>query len=457
MLLVALALAIAVFAPTLTDWFNGDDFWFLRASQKDSIGDYAAKAIDFRNTGTATEFDRYRPLYPIAWRLQFEVFGLHAFYYHAVVLLTHLACIVLVWLIARRLFAETWAANVAAIVFAVHPAYADAVAWIASNRPFATLPFLLSLWLFMRSVDEDRRNSLTYCGAAVLSYIVALLMHSSTILLPAVLAAYVVLVVTPQRPSLGRSVWLKIIPFVAAAAASASIQWWVRQHLAIDEAFQFGMHQWLNYGQFLGLSLVPVNTTDIDFAAAPNIQLAASLAMLVLFAWVIRLRRRPDVGAFTIAWFLLVLLPDSTLILGASARMLYLAGPPLAIFLVYAAIALHNELPMTWQRVVLRVAPAVFVVGIAVTLPVTYHRTLGTRDDAADDQRFAQALRAADLQLAPGATLYVSGAPPDLATVTGTHLAALVQLYYGEVQVRQVDVAVEPALAPGDAMFRYEP
>src|SRR4051812_45454112 len=82
--------AFLLYAPTLRDWFFGDDFWFLRAAQQHSIPSSVGRAFDFRLTGTSAEFDRYRPLYPITWRLEYSVFGLHAAYYHAVVIGLHL-------------------------------------------------------------------------------------------------------------------------------------------------------------------------------------------------------------------------------------------------------------------------------------------------------------------------------------------------------------------------------
>ena len=153
LLILALILFIgfAIYAQTLGQWFSGDDFWFLRSSQATPFWEYAGKAFDFRETGTLPELDRYRPLYPIAWRLQYEVFGLDALGYHSVLLGLHLASISVVWLIGRRLTTSEWGAGLVALIFAIHPAYADAVSWLSGgNRVFATLPYLLSLYLFMK-------------------------------------------------------------------------------------------------------------------------------------------------------------------------------------------------------------------------------------------------------------------------------------------------------------------
>jgi len=453
---VVILLALVVFAPTLVDWFSGDDFWFLRASQTDSPGQYSLRALDFRNTGTSIEFDRYRPLYPIAWRIQFAAFGMHAFYYHAMVILAHVGCIVVTWLIARRLFDQTWAANLTALIFALHPAYSNAVAWIGANRPFATLPFLLSLLLGMGILEGRSPPSWSRLAASWVLYVVALLLHPSTIVLPAVLVAYVVLVAA--QSSAERYDWRRsalILPYIAVAVAASAIQWWVRHHLGVDEAFRFGTHQWTNYGGFLGLSLVPVNASDIDAAAVRYMQLAASLLLLLVFVWLIRRRARPDVASFAIVWFLIALLPDSTLILGPAARLLYLPAPALAIVVVSTLVAVGQDWPLVVPRSTARLAVLGCVPLVLLTLVVTYERTLGTRHDASRDHAFAQALDREGPAVAPGGTLYIQNAPRDLVLFGGTRLIALVQIYYGDVEVQPVDVGEQPALAPGDAIFRY--
>ena len=59
-----LLLTFAVYAPTLTDWFMRDDFWFLRAAQTaSSPWVHIRDSLDFRSPGPPVEFSFYRPLY----------------------------------------------------------------------------------------------------------------------------------------------------------------------------------------------------------------------------------------------------------------------------------------------------------------------------------------------------------------------------------------------------------
>ena len=52
MLAVILVLTFAAYAPTLDDWFVGDDFWFLGSAQSEPLGDYTLRVFDYRETGS---------------------------------------------------------------------------------------------------------------------------------------------------------------------------------------------------------------------------------------------------------------------------------------------------------------------------------------------------------------------------------------------------------------------
>ncbi|MEX0785052.1 MAG: hypothetical protein WD939_00295, partial [Dehalococcoidia bacterium] len=228
-----LLLAFAVYAPTLNDYFAGDDIWFLHSADTISVGDYIQTSFDYRDTGSLPELNRYRPLYPVAWRLQYEVFGLHAFGYHAVLVALHLASVAVVWAIALRLTRRAWAAGLAALIFAVHPGYADAVTWLSGgNRVFATFPLLLCVLSFMKYLHDDTAKARNYVAACA-AFLAAVLLHPAAVGLAVILSAYAFLVARPPGDALRPGAWLPLAPFVLAAIALSSIHVWVRSHLDV--------------------------------------------------------------------------------------------------------------------------------------------------------------------------------------------------------------------------------
>ena len=78
-----------------------------------------------------------------------------------------------------------------------------------------------------------------------------------------------------------------------------------------------------------------------------------------------------------------------------------------------------------------------------------------------DTRRFISELRASVPTLESGGTLYVVNAPSTLVMFTDSPLDALVELYYGEADVRALPVdqvaETERALDPKDRLFYYRP
>jgi hypothetical protein len=466
MLAAILLIAFAAYVPTLADWFSGDDFWFLRADQTNSVGHYVVKSFDFRETGTQSEFDRYRPLYPIAWRLQYAVFGLHAFYYHAVLLALHLGCTALVWLIARRLLAVPWAASLAALVFAIHPAYAGAVAWISGgNRLFVALPYLLSLLLFMQYADRDAGPRATRYWGAFVCFIAAVLFHSSAITLAVVFPAYMFLVAGEPRDAMRPRAWIPFVPYALVTGVSFGIQYWVRDHLGVETGFRFGFHQYANYAHYLGMTLVPFTSDNFANAEGSLINALQGLASLLMLGLTFALlARRPAsrTAIFVVFWAYVSLLPDSTLVLGAFGRVMYMPGASLAVFLVLGLLWLRDAAPARLRDAGVRAAPYVLVFALGPAVVATYGRYVTTSHDGGRNLRFAEELRVHAPAVPAGGTLYVAGAPSNVLIYgSDSRLADLVRLYLGDVQVRAATAESLPqgaaSLSPDDRLFTYTP
>lgn len=465
-----LLLAFAVYAPTLNDWFSGDDFWFLRSAQKYSFWEYARKAFDIRETGALSEFDRYRPVYPIVWWLQYAVFGLNAGWYHLVVVLLHVANTALVWLIARRLLGNGWAPAAAALIFALHPAYADAVAWLSgANRVFAMFPYLLSLFLFMQFVDgTGARKVICYCGALA-GFLVAILMHSAGLTLVVILPGYYFLIARPSSPVFRVGTWLPFVPFLSIAMALVIAQIWVRDHLGAQDQFSIGWHQYSIYGDLLGRALFPVlplgsggvSKSLIDALEAA--QGIASVVVLILAMFLMTRTRTLGLSIFVVGWLFLALFPDSTLRVFSltSGRMMYLASAALAIFFALSAMHLYRILPERAQRPAPRIVAAAAALLVVCAFALTMHHSDKYSESGERNEAFAKTLQRDVPDVPRGGVFYVVNAPPSITVFDDSRLDSLIELYFGDLEVRAVkpdDVdELEGSLQPLDRIYRYRP
>ncbi len=155
-ILLALA-ALAAYASALASGFVWDDHKAIEhgrliASLRNLPALFSHDTM-FNSDGGAfsrvAQVDTYRPLTMTTFFVERALFGLRAWAFHLDSLLLHLACVLLLYSVGRRLMSER-AALWGALLFAVHPAISEAVHWIdGRSDPLCVLFFLLALgaWL----------------------------------------------------------------------------------------------------------------------------------------------------------------------------------------------------------------------------------------------------------------------------------------------------------------------
>ncbi|MCL6534609.1 MAG: hypothetical protein K6U77_00915 [Armatimonadetes bacterium] len=154
--------ALAVYSIRIKGHFVADDHSiFYRLQQGGAFG-FA--------TYPPTSF--FRPLISLHYYLDYTLWGMSPLASHAVNLVWHIVCGLLVWLLAQRVLARWgWlrapaqgAAIRAALLFVVLPANVEAVAWFAARADMvATAGALGALLLLMRFQEQGCRRS--YAGA----------------------------------------------------------------------------------------------------------------------------------------------------------------------------------------------------------------------------------------------------------------------------------------------------
>jgi tetratricopeptide (TPR) repeat protein len=102
-------------------------------------------------TRVAGEHTYWHPLTWLSHMLDCELFGLNAGAHHLVNVFFHVANVVLLFGLLRRLTGAAWRSAIVAALFALHPLQVETVAWIAERKNLlSTLFFLLTLWAYAR-------------------------------------------------------------------------------------------------------------------------------------------------------------------------------------------------------------------------------------------------------------------------------------------------------------------
>lgn len=133
----------------------------------------------------------FRPLFLLWLLVNNTIFGLHPPFWHLTTVLAHLGATALVYVLALRLSKQQKVAAIAALIFGVHPAHVESVAWISGVTD--ALLALLLIPSFLAFMNYREKRGAKWLAASVVLYGLALLAKETAVVLPVLAIAYALL------------------------------------------------------------------------------------------------------------------------------------------------------------------------------------------------------------------------------------------------------------------------
>ncbi len=321
-------LTLAGFLPVLRNGFvNFDDPQYVYANPWVRQG---VSAAGLRWALTAQVAGNWHPLTVASHMFDVQLFGLNPAGHHLTSLLLHLANVLLLFAVLRRMTGSPWRSAAVAALFAIHPTHVESVAWIAERKDLLCGFFwMLTLAAYLRyaSAPAAGRYLLVVAGLAA-----SLMAKPMAVSLPAVLllldfwplgrwaagGAGSAGSSWPRRPLPGARPWRLIVeklPLLAVAATAGIVALRTQADPLASGATAPPALRWANaltsYATYLGKTLDPRQLTVFyPFAAVPFGRAAAAalllLAITALTAWA---ARRAPYLAVGWLWFLVTLAP----------------------------------------------------------------------------------------------------------------------------------------------------
>jgi tetratricopeptide (TPR) repeat protein len=457
------AAAIGAFAASVPGEFVLDDVAFLPDSPRLAAVSNPLVFLETRvwdHAAVDVDAPLYRPAFVAALWAGSAVLGASPRAWHALVLLLHAACTLLVWRLARRLLpaAPPFAPLAGALLFAVHPVHTEAVAWILGfTHPLATLFALAAALAQVRHADRGRTADL---AAAAAFSTAALLSNEVALVVPPLLVA--VDAGVRGRPS-GRVALVHLVPLAIVLGLRARILPeavpLAPSAAGVRAAAEFGaayVRQLLvGWPQHVHLSLPPGGVADpLAWLLA-----AGAVAASAWAAWRAPSEARSAVRV-ALAWCWGGLLPLAAAAMNPrplfAPRALYLASAGLAVLAAWGVAGAVRRAPALARGTALGLAALGLVASNAFALGWTDNATVYARAAAADPSNLTVRLKRAEILAARGdqagaesayrsaaASATTAGHRLDALEALAAHLGALGRLDDAERALRDV-VAAAP-------------
>ena len=305
-----------------------------------------------------------RPLRELTFLLDFAFFGDNPFGYHFQHLFWHGLNAILVYLLARKLFASSLPAFLGAVLFLVHPLNVEVVANISNRKDSLSLAFsLLSVLAFGWAHQSSKNRRLLLFLGSIIFYIVACHAKQNALLVPVLWLAYEYRFIPPGQRLLARLNPIKSLmvlfglgctAYIAKLISLGGIRELQRQAWAVISHNNYHAKPDLidyirvllkSWGTMLPKIVWPVNLAP-DYAIPASdtfFDFSIVLAIFIVIAVTIALfhsgKQQNSNVFFALLWCLAFWLPTSNLwpkVILAADRYYYAVLPGLIILFLHA-------------------------------------------------------------------------------------------------------------------------
>lgn len=132
----------------------------------------------------------YRPVLLVWMLVNAKIWGVHPPGWHFTAIALHLVVVAEVYVLARRLLANRFAAGVAAAVMALHPIHVECVAWVMAEAEQLTASLVLGSLLAYLRVRRNPSRRVAWWSLSLGLFSMAVLIKENAIMLPGLIAAY---------------------------------------------------------------------------------------------------------------------------------------------------------------------------------------------------------------------------------------------------------------------------
>jgi Flp pilus assembly protein TadD len=223
--LATLALALALVAATVGVFRQVSGFEFITYDDNVYVTENSQVGAGLSLTSLVWAFGlhecNWHPLTWLSLMLDVELWGLHPAGFHLVNLALHIANVLLLFFVLRRLTGCDYRSAFVAMLFAIHPLHVESVAWVAERKDvLSTLFWFLTMHAYVSYV---RRPSVPRYGATLAAFATGLLCKPMLVTLPVVLLLVDFWPMGRLTRRTARRLVVEKLPFLLLSVASSMI------------------------------------------------------------------------------------------------------------------------------------------------------------------------------------------------------------------------------------------
>src|ERR1019366_4886296 len=133
----------------------------------------------------------YRPVYMLWLGANYAIFGLNPLYWHLAAIFLHLVSCLLLYFLVYRLTLDYWVAVVSVLLFGLHPAHLESVAWVSGTKELLMASLLLGpLLCYLKGRGSVKTRTVYRLVGSLLLALIAVFVKETALILPTLIFSY---------------------------------------------------------------------------------------------------------------------------------------------------------------------------------------------------------------------------------------------------------------------------
>ena len=133
----------------------------------------------------------YRPMRTLFYSMSYALFGLKPFYYHLQAIVIHLIATILIYYILLKITDSRFISFSASLIFAIHPAHTESIAFITSSfDQIAIIFLLLSYYYYLKTSRLGKLYSMDWYYLSLSFFAIATFSSEMALTLPLIIVLY---------------------------------------------------------------------------------------------------------------------------------------------------------------------------------------------------------------------------------------------------------------------------
>ena len=303
--------------------------------------------------------NHYRPLQTLSYMFDYSLWQLNTFGYHLTNLILHILNAILIFSLANLISKDRRISLITSLLFIIHPIHTEAVTYISGRAdPLAGLFLLLAFIFFIKYSNYSAPKRNLYYTGSVFSFILALLSREMAIVFPILLLVYdhcfpssslrkgqsnACLPAGRKQSQIYRYLAFFVVDGLYILSRLTVLNFTGKLFSSSSNLYLRLLTMCKSIVIYIGLLFMPINLhmerklTVANSFFEPQILACVFLVLIATtFVWMHKKRQR--VIYFGFLWFLVTLLPQSSLIFPKTIAEHFLYLPSIGLFLILAVV-----------------------------------------------------------------------------------------------------------------------